>query len=187
MPRALLYHLLQTWATDPRYHPRPLARARKKGTPAMSYRFAGGHGVRLWDLATGRPIGDLPAGHPNWVGSVAFSPDGKTLAGGGGYDGLRSRVWLWDLATGRVIGHRLTRPDGGIGSVAFSPDGTTLATASGDGTVRLWDLATGRQIGKALTGHTGPVTSAAFSPDGKTLASASVDGTVRLWDVATHR
>ena len=40
MPRALLYHLAQTWATDPHHRPRPLAQARKKGTPAMSDRLA---------------------------------------------------------------------------------------------------------------------------------------------------
>jgi len=116
---------------------------------------------------------------------VAFSPDGKTLAGGGGY-GLRSQVWLWDLATGRPISHRLTSPDGGIGAVAFSPDGKTLATGSEDGTVRLWDVTTGHPIKDLFTGHTNRVyslVSVAFSPDGKTLASCGISGPVRLWDV----
>jgi hypothetical protein len=40
MCRALRYYLAQAWATDPHHQPRPLARARKKGTPAMSDRFA---------------------------------------------------------------------------------------------------------------------------------------------------
>ena len=135
--------------------------------------------VRLWDVATRRQIGgNLDGGGA--VKSVAFSPNGKTLASGSA-DGT---VRLWDVATRRQIGGNL---DGGgaVKSVAFSPNGKTLASGSADGTVRLWDVATGQQIGATLTGHTGPVTSVAFSPNGKILASGSDDDTVRLWDVAS--
>jgi WD40 repeat protein len=122
-------------------------------------------------------------GHTDAVMSVAFSPDGKTLATDSGGD---DTVRLWDVANHRQLGPELT----GIyaWSVAFSPDGKTLATGSGvDDTVRLWDVASHHQLGPELTGHTNTVTSVAFSPDGKTLASGSWDKTVRLWDVASHR
>jgi WD40 repeat protein/class 3 adenylate cyclase len=119
------------------------------------------------------------SGRTGAVNSVAFSPDGTTLATGSA-DGT---VRLWDVASLQQI-TALTGPTGPVTSVAFSPDGTTLASASADHTVRLWDMATHRQIGPALTGHTGVVTSVAFSPDGKTLATGSADHTVRLWDVA---
>ena len=115
------------------------------------------------------------------VNSVAFSPDGKTLADGDVY----GNVQLWDIATLKETS-ALPTPDV-VNSVAFSPDGKTLATGSTDGSARLWYVATSQQAGGPLTAHAGGVNSVAFSPDGKTLAAGNNDGTVRLWDVATHR
>ncbi|MDE3258695.1 MAG: Ig-like domain-containing protein [Gemmatimonadota bacterium] len=118
-------------------------------------------------------------GHTRAANSVAFSPDGATLASGSDDGTLK----LWNVATQTGVA-TLEGHTGGVNSVAFSPDGATLASGSDDGTLKLWNVAT--QTGVAtLEGHTGGVNSVAFSPDGATLASGSDDGTLKLWDVAT--
>ena len=132
--------------------------------------------MRVWDVATGQEKGTI-TGHTPFVWSVAFSPDGTTVAGANNDGTIR----LWDVTTWQKKS-TLGGDVGRLRSVAFSPDGTMLASGGTD--VRLWDVATGE--GKStLTGHTRAVGSVAFSPDGTTLASGSDDDTVRLWDVAT--
>ncbi|MEV0386684.1 protein kinase [Nonomuraea sp. NPDC050643] len=142
-----------------------------------------GETVRLWDVATRRPLGAPLTGHTEWVRAAAFSPDGSVLATAGDDRTIR----LWNAATRRRIGAPLTGHTSGVRRVAFSPDGRTLASAGHDGTVRLWSVAGRRPLGAPLTGHGDWVDAVAFSPDGRTLASAGGDGTVRLWSVAGRR
>ena len=96
-------------------------------------------------------------GHAREVASVAFSPDGKTLASGS-WD---STIKLWEVATGRNTA-TLKGHSSYVSCVAFRPDGKTLASASWDSTVKLWDVATGKETA-TLQGHRGAVWSIADS------------------------
>ncbi|WP_293079918.1 AAA-like domain-containing protein [Moorena sp. SIO4A1] len=128
--------------------------------------------VRVWDLQ-GNQLAVL-RGHQDWVNSISFSPDGKTLATAS-HD-KTARVWdLQGNSLAVLRGHQSS-----VSSVSFSRDGKTLATASWN-TVRVWDLQSNPLA--LLRGHQDSVTSVSFSRDGKMLATASNDKTVRLWDL----
>ncbi len=115
--------------------------------------------VRLWNPATGQPVGaPLHADRPRGgVNGVAFSPDGKLLASADG-DGT---VRLWNPATGQPVGAPIQadhRPYDSVYGVAFSPDGKLLASADGDGTVRLWEVSLFTHPYAALCADVGPPT-----------------------------
>jgi WD40 repeat protein len=158
-----------------------LASGCDQGTGPDGALVSGGRRVRLWNVAT-RACAATLAGPQGAASSVAFSPDGTTLASGNSSD----PVHLWRLG-GRFRRNTTTLPgETGVMSVAFSPDGTTLATGNYDKTVRLWRLAS-RSCVATLSGHSGWVHSVAFSPaDGDVLATGG-DHTVRLWNTRTGR
>ncbi len=142
--------------------------------------------IKLWNVSTGREIYNLHAlaHHPvgllksffsdNIIYTVAFSPDGKTLASAG----EKQPIKLWLLNNGNVKtvlkGHSQN-----IYTVAFSPDGKTLASGGADGIIRIWDLLTGEPT--FTLGHSGSVYSLAFSTDGQIIVSGSGDKTIKVW------
>jgi hypothetical protein len=111
-------------------------------------------------------------GLSNWVTSVAFSPDGKTLA-----FGTHNSVQLWNVANKQGLGDWKTG-NGYVKSLAFLLGGKQLIVG-GYQSVSVWDVASGTKV-RDLPKHRGFVTSLAVSPDGKLLATGCDDEAARL-------
>jgi WD40 repeat protein len=131
--------------------------------------------ITLHDVKAKTEVGRIK-GFTKRISSLAFSPDGSTLASATFGSGVR----LWDVATEKET-KSLKSSTGSVYGLSFSPDGTIVAGIEGR-TVLLWDVASGKMIA-ALKGHTDVITQIQFNPDGKMLASGSADATIRLWDV----
>jgi WD40 repeat protein/predicted Ser/Thr protein kinase len=147
--------------------------------------LAAPYAAELWDVVKGRPLGMLAGTRQNlseWVTSVAFSPDGKTLAVGDYSDSIE----LWDISSRKETA-QLTGLANGAECLAFSPNGQLLASGGRDLIVSLWDVRRRKRIAQ-LPGHkVFTVSAVAFAPDGRTLASCGWDGAVKLWNVASRR
>jgi WD40 repeat protein len=142
--------------------------------------------VMLWDTTTGAKTATLSLADRGVV-SVAFSPDGKLLAGRVyALDDPRSsgEIVVWD-----VPAHREAQRIGGngarISALAFSPDGKVIASSGADRAVRFWDVVSGREIRRINAAGSGRAL--AFSPDGKLLVLAGAGRAVTLLDVAANR
>jgi WD40 repeat protein/serine/threonine protein kinase len=107
-------------------------------------------------------------GHAQAVHSVAFAPDGRTLATGSQDETIK----LWDLPAVKerltLRGHQAV-----VRAVVFIDEGRSLASAGFDGRIKLWDPADGREI-KTIPAHQEKIYALAASPDGLTVASAPV-------------
>ncbi|CAN5144034.1 hypothetical protein BH11PLA2_BH11PLA2_41120 [soil metagenome] len=131
--------------------------------------------------ADGKPAN---AAHVSLVESIAFSPDGKTLA-----SGSFREVTLWDLES-KTPKHRLSGFADKVVALTWNPDGTLLATAGGapteDGEIRLF-TSDGKLKQDLKSPHSDTVFGIAFSPDGKMLASGGADKFVRVFDVVSGK
>src|SRR5262249_29636272 len=138
----------------------------------------------LWDRDTGQKRATLEW-HEFGIHTLAFSPDGKTLAVAGEKGDLAiegGNLVFWDVETGRPKGAFQRELKADLTVAAFSPDGQTLALGGaeiGKGPVVpaivLWDVA-GNRARAVLRGHEFRLGCLAFSPDGALLASGDLGG-----------
>lgn len=134
--------------------------------------------VNVWDVTTGSSLMNL-RGNSGQVTSLAYSPDGKSLAAAS----LDKTAIIWNALGGDAL-NRMRSQSGGLTSITFSPDGKRIAIGSDTGVIELRDAVSGKQM-LQLIGHEKTVTAVAFSPDGKRLATGSADGAVKIWNTAS--
>jgi WD40 repeat protein len=116
------------------------------------------------------------------VTAVAFSPDGRLLAVGGGVASRSGQISLWNVTNGVAAGVIPDPHSDAVLCLAFSPDGRLLASGSADRAVRLFELDSQRLV-QTFEGHTQHLLGLGWRADGRLLASASGDGAVKVWDV----
>ena len=134
--------------------------------------------VQLFDAVSGDRLHRFVQRPGNWFLALAFSPDGRYLAGGS-RDGA---IALWDLELLKRIGTLKERSSPPIRNLAFSPDGLFLVGASTDGILRIWD-APNQQLSRTLPQAPNAACALAFSPDGQLLAVDGPNRTIELWDM----
>lgn len=159
--------------------------------------------VVVRDAATG----EFLDGYPPPGNVFALSPDGRTLASGGGGAGWGS-IHFYDVTTRKLLRtiedeRTAERNDllnlrigtstshkgisGSVRSLSFRPDGKTLASGHSDGNIRFWSVDTDELL-RTFMGHASGGENVAFHPNGKTLASSGrLDGTLRIWDADTGK
>jgi WD40 repeat protein len=135
-------------------------------------------GVYLWDLATGKALLQIKPEHA--AASLAFAPDGKTLA-----VGSYAAVHLYELPSGKELSSSSAAPVR-LANLAFSQTADTLASVTGTGTVHIWERSTGKELSRFETEGRGHMIASAFSADGQTLATMR-GGPIIVWDVATGK
>jgi WD40 repeat protein len=151
--------------------------------------------LRVWNVKSGKQIGDDWRDGDSDVWSIALSPDGKKVISGS-WDGA---VRLWDIDTCKLI-KKWTGHTGRVWSVYWSRDGRRVLSGSEDGTARQWDVETIPEpieiiLASIETGHIA-VYAVVYSPDTTLIATAGRDGpwttipvesSVKIWDAKTGK
>lgn len=136
--------------------------------------------LKLFRISDGSEERILPIPHVE-VETVAFAPDGRSLAWS---NGVQNSVTLWDLQGNRALrsfyGHAAS-----VQTLAFNKNGSMLASGGSDRLIKIWDVESGKEL-RTLRGHDVSVDCLAFAPNNlkkdQGLVSSGGDGTVRFWN-----
>ncbi|KAG2052848.1 WD40 repeat-like protein [Suillus hirtellus] len=139
--------------------------------------------LRVWDLDTGKQVGEPLLGHDAMVYAVSASPDGRWIASGG----RNGSILVWEVATNERELKRVPVSFEGhenlVEDIVFAPDNKTFASASWDETVCVWKRETGKIVlGPLKVGNM--ANSVSYSPDGTKLA-AGTHKHIIIWNSAS--
>ncbi|KAG2350121.1 WD40 repeat-like protein [Suillus weaverae] len=138
--------------------------------------------LRVWDLDTGKQVGEPLLGHDATVWRIAASPDGRWIVCGG----ENGSILVWEVATNKRDLNRepvsFEGRKGDIRGVVFAPQSETFASASWDETVCVWKRETGKIVLGPLNVGSG-ANSVSYSPDGTKLAVGTAKHII-IWSTA---
>jgi hypothetical protein len=138
--------------------------------------------AQVWSVTDGKHLTTLHAQPKDQIFSVAWSPNGNTLA----VAGTDVRLYHWDCATDEThLACQYDEHNGVVYAVAWSPDGYRLASGSFDGTVHIWEADQGKRLEEHQ--HTGWVRAIAWDPSGQYIASGGRDMQVHVWHADSGR
>ncbi|KAJ2660972.1 Ski complex subunit Rec14 [Coemansia sp. RSA 1200] len=134
--------------------------------------------IKLWSTSNGSEVGVLDTSRPNFLLSLAVSPDASKIACGS----ASGDIYVFDANSGSL--HcTFSSHSGNVRSISFSEDSSLLVSSSDDKQIQVHDVRYGSPVTTFL-GHYGWVMSAEMHPNGKYIASGSVDSKVKIWDVS---
>ena len=116
--------------------------------------------------------------------SLAFSPDGKILATGGGEPSRSGELILWNVETKAPIRELVDAHSDTVFGIEFSRDGKYLVSGAADKFVKQFEVDSGKLV-RSYEGHTHHVLGVSWKGDGSRIASAGADNAIKIWNVET--
>ena len=135
-------------------------------------------GTLLFEVQNPAPLHANLGSRQPW-NAVAWSPDGRYIAGGS-----YGNAQIFDARSGKLFSDAYGDNSGMIHAIAWSPDSRLIATAQTSGEVLVWNVASGQNVFTHIGSPTDAY-SVAWSPDGKRIASGGNDALVSVWDALT--
>jgi WD40 repeat protein len=135
-----------------------------------------------WKLQVVMEPTEAPKPPIDRVLALAFSPDGKILASGGGVPSRDGELLLWNATDGSLLREITGAHSDTVFDLAFTPDGSMLASAGADKFARVFDVKTGKLV-RSFEGHTNHVLGVAWNRTGRTLATSGADDVIKVWNL----